>query len=52
MAKIKKDLDIYYAVENVNTFREETGIGQIINKSNSLGWKLLSKSTAIVNTRE
>ena len=50
MAKTENDLDIYYAVGNVNTSRQETEIGEIIKKRNSLGWKLVSSSTAGVDT--
>ena len=32
MAKTENDLDIYYAVGNANTFRQETEIGEIIKK--------------------
>ena len=49
MAKTENDLDIYYAVGNVNTSRQETEIGEIIKKRNSLGWKLVSTSTAHVD---
>ena len=50
MAKTQNDLDIYYAVGNANTFRQETEIGEIIKKRNSLGWKLVSTSIAVVDT--
>ena len=46
----ENDLDIYYAVGNTNTIRQETEIGEIIKKRNSLGWKLVSTSTAVVDT--
>tara|TARA_Y100001968_G_C19077632_1_gene581465 strand:- start:395 stop:595 length:201 start_codon:yes stop_codon:yes gene_type:complete len=49
MSKINNDLDIYYAVGNTNTFRQETEIGAIIKKRNALGWKLVSTSTAVVD---
>ena len=49
MAKTENDLDIYYAVGNTNTSRQETEIGEIIKKRNSLGWKLVTTSTAIVD---
>ena len=49
MLKTENDLDIYYAVENVNTSRQENEIGEIIKKRNSLGWKLVSTSTAVVD---
>ena len=50
MAKTENDLDIYYAVGNTNTARQETEIGEIIKKRNSLGWKLFSTSIAVVDT--
>ncbi len=50
MVKTKNDLDIYYAVGNANTSRQETEIGKIIKKRNSMGWKLVSTSTAIVDS--
>ena len=50
MAKIENDLDIYYAVANGNTSRQESEIGEIIEKRNSFGWKLVSTSTAVVDT--
>ena len=50
MAKTENDLYMYYAVRNTNTSRQETEIGEIITKRNSLGWKLVSTSTAVVDT--
>ena len=50
MARTENDLDIYYAVGNANTSRQETEIGAIIKKRNSLGWQLISTSTAVVDT--
>ena len=50
MARTENDLDIYYAIGNANTLRQETEIGAIIKKRNSLGWKLISTSTAVVDT--
>ena len=50
MATTENDLDIYYAVGNTNTSRQEAEIGEIIKKRNSLGWKLVSTSTALVDT--
>ena len=35
MAKVENDLDIYYAVGNANTQREENEIAEIMNKRNS-----------------
>ena len=49
MANSENDLDIYYAVGNANTSRQETEIEEIIKKRNALGWKLVSTSTAIVD---
>ena len=51
MAKTENDLDIYYAVGNSNTSRQETEIGEIMKKRNSLGWKLVSISTAVVDKK-
>ena len=52
MARTENDLDIYYAVGNANTSRQETEIGEIVKKRNSLGWKLISTSTAVVDTNK
>ena len=49
MAKGEIDLDIYYAVGNTNTQRQENEITAIMKKRNSAGWKLISTSTAIVD---
>ncbi len=51
MTKLENDLDIYYAVGNANTQRQENEIAAIIKKRNSAGWKLISTSTAIVDTK-
>ena len=51
MDNFLNDLDIYYAAGNANTKRQEDEILQIIRKRNSLGWKLLSTTTAIVDNR-
>ena len=51
MAKLENDLHIYYAVGNTNTQRQENEIKAIMKKSNSWGWKLISTSTAIIDTR-
>ncbi len=50
MTKVENDLDIYYAVGNANTQRQENEITAIMKKHNSAGWKLISTSTAIVDT--
>ena len=51
MAKVENDLDIYYAVGDTNTQREENEIAAILKKCNSVGWRLISTSTAIVDTK-
>ena len=51
MTKIENDLDIYYAVGNSNTQRQENEITAIMKKRNSAGWELISTSTAIVDTK-
>ena len=51
MKETKNDLDIYYAAGNANTQRQESEIISIIKKRNSAGWKLISTSTAIVDTK-
>ncbi len=50
MSKTENDIDVYYAVGNTNTSRQENEIGEIIKKRNLLGWKLVSTSTAVVDT--
>ena len=52
MTNIENDLEIYYAVGNSNTQRQENEIAAIIKKRNSAGWKLISTSTAIVDTKK
>ena len=51
MAKVENDLDIYYAIGNANTKRQENELAAIMKKRNSAGWKLISTSTAIVDTK-
>ena len=51
MSNVENDLDIYYAVGNANTQRQENEIAAIIKKRNASGWKLISTSTAIVDTK-
>ena len=51
MTHLENDLDIYYAVGNANTQRQESEITAIINKRNSEGWELISTSIAIVDTK-
>ena len=50
MSHVENDLDIYYAVGNANTQRQENEIAAIMRKRNSAGWKLISTSTAVVDT--
>ena len=51
MSNEENDLDIYYAVGNANTQRQENEIAAIIKKRNISGWKLISSCTAIVDTK-
>ena len=51
MSHVENDLDIYYAVGNANTQRQENEIKVIMRKRNSRGWKLISTSTAVVDTK-
>ena len=51
MTQVENDLDIYYAVGNANTKRQENEISAIIDKRNSSGWRLISTSTAIVDPK-
>ena len=51
MEKLENDFDIYCAVGNANTQRQENELEAIIKKSNSAGWKLISTSIAIVDTK-
>ena len=47
MSHVENDLDIYYAVGNANTQRQENEIAAIMRKRNSAGWKFISTSTAV-----
>ena len=49
MTQTKNDLDIYYAVGNANTSRQENELGEIIKKRNANGWKLVCTCTAVVD---
>ena len=51
MARAENDLDIYYAVGNANTQRQENEIAAIIKKRNASGWKLISTTKAILDTK-
>ena len=49
MTRTENDLDIYYVVGNTNTFRQESGIVDMIIKINSLVLQLGSISKAVVD---
>ena len=49
MIRTENDLNIYYAVGNINTPRQESEIGDIIKKINSLVLQLGSISNAVVD---
>jgi len=49
MKKIINDFDVYFAVGNTNTKRQEDEIKHILKKRNLDGWKLISSSTALVD---
>ena len=51
MANSQNDIDIYYAVGNANTKRQENEIAAIMKIRNEAGWKLISTSTAVVDTK-
>ena len=51
MKNIENDMDIYFAVGNANTLRQEKEIREILKKRNYLGWKIVSTSTAIVDMK-
>ena len=52
MTRSENDLDIYYAVGNTNTSRQESEIGDIIKKINSLVLQLGSISNVVVDTTD
>ena len=49
MTRTENDLDIYYVVGNTNTFRQESEIGDMIKKINSLVLQLGSISNVVVD---
>ena len=51
MANSQNDIDIYYAVGNANTKRQENEIAAIMKIRNEAGWKLISTSTAVVDAK-
>ena len=51
MSHVENDLDIYYAFGNANIQIQENEIAVIIKKRNASGWKLISTSTAVVDTK-
>ena len=44
-------MDIYFAVGNANTLRQEKEIREILKRRNYLGWKIVSTSTSIVDMK-
>ena len=52
MTRTDNDLDIYYEVGNTNTSRQESEIGDIIKKINSLVLQLGSISNVVVDTTD
>ena len=52
MAKVENDLEIYYAVWNANTQSQENEIIAIMKKRNYVWWKLISTSTAILDSKK
>ena len=51
MKNIENDMDIYFAVGNSNTLRQEKEIREILKRRNYLGWKIVSTSIAIVDIK-
>ena len=51
MKNIENDMDIYFAVGNANTLRQEKEIREILKRRNYLGWKIVATSTAIVDIK-
>ena len=41
MSNLENDIDIYFAVGNANTQRQEDEIAAIIKTRNASGWKLI-----------
>ena len=52
MTRTENDLDIYYVVGNTNTFKQESEIGNMIKKINSLVLQLASISNVVVDTTD
>ena len=50
MANYQNEIDIYYAVGNANTMREENEIAIITKIRNQAGQKLISTSTKFIDT--
>ena len=51
MAYVENDLDIFYAVGNIKYSKTRKRTCSNYEKRNSAGWKLISTSTAIVDTK-
>ena len=50
-ANPENDINIFYAVGNTNTEKQENEIGLIIKKRNNAEWKFVSKCTEIVDPK-
>ena len=51
MKNIENDINIYFAVGNANTLRQEKEIKEILKIRNLLGWKIVSTLSAIVDMK-
>ena len=51
MANSQNDIDIFFSVGNANTQRQENEIASIMQIRNEAFWKLISNSTAVLDTK-
>ena len=51
MKNIENDMDIYFAVGNANTLRQEKEIREILKRRNYFGWKMVTTLTSIVDMK-
>ena len=51
MAKVENDIDIILCSWKFKYLKQENELAVIMKKRNSAGWKLISTSTAIVDTK-
>ena len=51
MANSQNDIDIFFAVGNTNTQRQENEIALIMKIRNKACWKLISTSKAVADTK-